>query len=186
MLRRTLPWLVAIAAICALIAILLWMGRDLICTCGYVKLWQGETSSAENSKHLLDWFTWTHVIHGLLLYAALWLVARRLPLDWRFAIAVVFESAWEVLENSNWVIDRYRSVTVSLNYNGDSVVNSVSDVGAMMLGFWLARLLPVRMSIALVVVIEIVLALVIRDNLTLNVLMLVFPVDAVLRWQSGG
>jgi Protein of unknown function (DUF2585) len=167
-------------------AILYAMGQPLICRCGSVKIWHGDILSAENSQHLADWYSPSHLIHGLLFYALLWLVARRWTLDLRAVAALLIESAWEIIENSPMVIDRYRAATISLGYSGDSVVNSVSDILFMLIGFWLAARLPVAVSVALALVLELVAGYVIRDNLTLNIIMLLYPIDAIRAWQAGG
>lgn len=186
MLRTPTPYLVAAAILGASVLWLLWIGRVPYCTCGYVKLWHGETMSSENSQHLSDWYTPSHLLHGILFYAGLWLVARRVSLGWRFAAATLVECAWEIVENSDAIIERYRAVTISLDYFGDSVLNSATDVLAMWAGFWLARAIPVWASLAIVVGFELLTAWVIRDGLALNVLMLVWPLDAVRAWQGGG
>ena len=182
---RLTPILITLGIILLTAAYLLWIGREPICKCGYVKLWHGEVVSAENSQHLSDWYTPSHIIHGFLFFGALWLVARRLSLGWRLAIATLVECAWEIVENSDAVIERYRTVTISLDYFGDSVINTVFDVFAMILGFWLASKLPVWATVALIILFEGATMWIIRDGLALNVLMLLWPLDSVAQWQAG-
>lgn len=185
MTRRALPYWITAAIILAAAAWLLGVGREAICKCGYIKLWHGQTMSSENSQHLFDWYSPSHLIHGILFYGLLWLVARRLSFGWRLAIATAIEAAWEILENSDFIIDRYRAVTISLDYYGDSVINSVFDILAMVAGFFLARVLPVWASVAIVIFFEVLTTWLIRDGLTLNILMLVWPLEAVRAWQGG-
>jgi hypothetical protein len=185
--QQRVAWGAAVVAIMGCAAIVeLAMGRVPWCTCGYIKLWHGVVYSSENSQHITDWYTFTHIVHGIGFYALLWLVARRLPVRVRFVIAVLLEAGWEVLENTPMVINRYRAATIALDYYGDSVINSMSDIVAMMIGFWTAYRLPVLMTVAVVVGLEAGLAFFIRDNLALNILMLIHPIAAVKRWQSGG
>ena len=185
-------FLLAVALWLAIGAILLAMGRVPICTCGTIKLWWGVVQSAENSQHIADWYSFSHVIHGLLFYFFAHVLWRRWkllggkPASWALPIAVGFEGLWELLENSPVIIDRYRAVTVSFGYEGDAVINSLSDIGFMALGFWIASKLPWKASLALAVAFELFTLFVIRDNLTLNVLMLVYPMEAVRSWQAGG
>ena len=184
MIRRSAPF-IAFVAVSLFTAIwLLWIGREPICKCGYVKLWHGQVISSENSQHISDWYTPSHIIHGFLFFGALWLVARRLSFGWRLVIATLVECAWEILENSDAVIERYRSVTISLDYYGDSVLNTVCDVLAMVLGFFLAARLPVWLTVVIALVFEAGTIWLIRDGLALNVLMLVWPVEAVANWQA--
>ncbi|NCO85979.1 MAG: DUF2585 domain-containing protein [Rhodobacterales bacterium] len=180
------PYLVTLFMILATAAWLWWIGRVPICQCGYVRLWYGATMTSQNSQHLLDWYSFSHLIHGFLFYGALWLVARRLPFGWRLSIATLVEAAWEIVENSNAIIERYRTVTISLDYYGDSVVNSVADIAVMVVGFVLARILPVWATVVLILAFEALTIWLIRDGLALNILMLLYPLDAVRDWQAAG
>lgn len=167
------------------VAILFAMGRPPICTCGTIKLWHGAID-AGNSQHLSDWYSLSHFIHGLIFYGATWLFLRRAPMGWRLAVAMLVEGAWEIAENSPVIIDRYRTATIALGYSGDSIINSLSDIGMMAAGFLFAARAPVWLSVMLAIALELLALWVIRDNLTLNVVMLVWPVDAVRIWQGGG
>jgi hypothetical protein len=167
-------------------ASLVAMGRNPICACRAVDLWVGARDSPRTSQMLLDWYSFSHIVHGLLFYAATWLVARRMPVAWRFVAALAVEASWEVLENTPMVIDRYRATTAALGYTGDSVINSLSDIAMMALGFLLARKLPLWGSVLLLLVLELVPLFVIRDNLTLNIWTLVAPNAAVQAWQAAG
>ena len=175
----------AVVIIATTAAILLWMGREPICKCGYVKVWHGVTVSSENSQHIADWYTPSHIIHGFAFYGLLFLVARRWSIGARAIGATVMEASWEILENTPLIINRYREATIALDYYGDSVLNSVFDIGWMLLGFTLAARLPLWASLAFIVVAEIGVAFAIRDNLALNILMLIYPLEAVRRWQAG-
>lgn len=176
---------VAFLIVCATVLVLLLLGRTLICTCGTVKIWHGEVFSAENSQHIADWYSPSHFVHGILFYGLLAWLAGRLSLGVRFNLAVLAEAGWEILENTDFIIKRYRELTVSFDYFGDSIVNSVSDIGFMSAGFLLAWRVPVWVSILVAIVLELLAAFVIRDNLTLNIFMLLFPVDAIKVWQIG-
>ncbi|NNC53020.1 MAG: DUF2585 domain-containing protein [Erythrobacter sp.] len=182
----------AIIVTLATLAILFAMDRPPICECGYVSLWYGDINASGNSQHLSDWYTPSHIIHRMIFYALGWLLFTKWGLGgksagkWSFTLAVAIEAAWEIVENTPLVIDRYRSVTVNWGYSGDSIINSLADIGWMSFGFYLALKLPVKVTIALAIIMEIVAALVVRDNLTLNVIMLLYPFEFIREWQAMG
>ena len=183
---RNTAWLLACLAILVLqMAVQYWMGRTLICECGYVKLFEPVANGPGNSQHLADWYTPSHIIHGFLFYGLAHLVLRRKSLAAKLLLALVIESGWELLENSPIIIDRYRAATIALGYSGDSILNSMSDIGMMALGFMIAARLPVAMTICLGLALEVIALVAIRDNLTLNVLMLAWPIEAIKSWQSA-
>jgi len=184
--RRTRLFLLLALAIVVVQAIVLYaMGRTPICACGYVKIWEGNAFGSGNSQHLSDWYTPSHIIHGFLFYFLAWAFFRRSSVAWRFAVAVFLEAAWEVVENTPWVIDYYRNNTASLGYVGDSIINSVMDVIWMALGFLVAWRAPVMVTIVLALAMELLAAYVIRDNLTLNILMFIYPFESVKAWQTA-
>lgn len=160
-------------------------GHPLICTCGTIKLWVGNVSSPENSQQLTDWYSYTHIIHGFGFYLFLWLAARRLPFGLRFALCVGLEASWEIIENSSFIIDRYRQLALDQGYFGDSVINSVGDTLAGTFGFVLARALPVWATVSLAIALELFVGYMIHDNLTLNIIQLIHPSEAISHWQAG-
>ena len=211
--------LVSIFVIAVFAVILYMMGQPVLCECGFTKLWHGPmVLTSENSQHISDWYTFSHVIHGFIFYWIAWLLGRKRGLARRsfpdlrsfneggsegglvrrsfseggwsigsmFLLALLVETGWEIFENTDFTINRYRAVTISLDYFGDSVINSTGDVLAMVLGFFLAYRLPVWATLTLIVAMEAFVGYWIRDNLLLNIVMLVYPMDAILQWQSGG
>jgi hypothetical protein len=173
----------------AIALILLVMGREAICKCGTIKLWHGQTVSAENSQHVSDWYTFSHIIHGFIFYAVAFVFCRwrGWRFDWSKALvaAIIVEGAWEIFENTDFVINRYRAQTIALDYYGDSVLNSVADTLWMAFGFLMAAKLSWKTTLSLALIMEVGVGLLIRDNLTLNIIMLLWPIEAIKTWQTG-
>lgn len=159
------------------------MGRVWICSCGTVRVWVGDIRSSELSQQLFDWYTPSHIVHGILFYGMLWLLLPRTPVLVRLAIAVGIEASWEIAENSPWVIEAYRKQALAAGYTGDSILNSLSDTLAMVSGFALARLLPREATLALVLALEIGVGALVHDNLTLNILNFIHRFPAIEAWQ---
>jgi hypothetical protein len=184
--RQVVVGLLALAALAMTAAVELAMGRLPFGPDGRFGLWEGNIWSAAQSQRLADPYSFSHIGHGLLFFAILWFFARELPLRYRFLAAVVLEAGWEILENSPFIIDRYRTLTIALGYEGDSILNSLSDIVMMSLGFWIARKARIWASVGLLIVIEVGMLLWVRDNLTLNIIMLIHPIEAIKQWQMGG
>ena len=175
---------IAIIILAAIIALDL-MGRVWWCQAGDYSPWSWTVLSRHNSQHLIDPYSFTHVLHGILEFWLIGLVFRKVPIGWRFVIAIFIESSWEVVENTNYVINRYREATISLNYYGDSILNSLADIVCCGLGFLLAQKIKLWRSLAVFVAMEVILLFWIRDSLLVNILMLVWPLDSVRSWQQG-
>lgn len=167
-------------------AIEAWSGRSLLGPDGRFGFWDGNIHGSENSQRVADAYTFSHIIHGMVFYAFLWLVARRVPMRYRFVIALIMEAMWELLENSPIIIDRYRATAIAQGYVGDSVLNSISDIGWAGFGFIITKYSKVWVTVALIVAMELGCLFWIRDNLTLNIIMLVHPVESINTWQSEG
>jgi Protein of unknown function (DUF2585) len=178
--------LISLGIVAATAAFHYWAGRALICKCGFVKLWWwGAKAAPEESQHIFDIYATSHVLHGIIFYFVLWLVCRgHLSIAARFVIAVALESAWELFENSNYLINRYRAAGV--DYSGDSIINSTADIVAMMAGFLIASRVPPWVSVLLLIATEVIVAVLIRDNLLLNIIALIHPIDWITQWQDGG
>ena len=177
--------LISIGVMAATAGVLLLMGRLPFCRCGVISLWSGDIGATRILRQLADPYSFTHVTHGIGFYALLWLVARRWPVGRRLLAAVLVESGWEILENTDFIINRYREETISLDYYGDSVLNVMGDITAMMLGFWIASKLPARITAVCTVLPEVALLITIRDSLLINIIMLISPSETIRQWQSG-
>ena len=180
---RPKPLFILAAALTLTLLVMWAMGRPVVCTCGTVELW-GEVGPKQ-SQMLADWYSPSHIVHGFIFYGLLAWLWPRAPVERRFAVALLIEAAWEIAENTPMVIDRYREATIALGFSGDSILNSLSDIIMMSIGFWAARKLPVWSSVATVLALELVPLIVIRDNLVLNVIMLLSPTEAIRSWQAG-
>jgi hypothetical protein len=185
-MKRVLPWFAILLALVGTVLLLRGQGRLWSCSCGYLLVWSGDPWSSDNSQHLFDPYSFTHLLHGFLLCGLLALALPRLSVAWRLSIAVSIEAAWELIENSELVIRRYREETAALGYHGDTIVNSLGDILVCGLGFLLAQRLGFRRTFAVFVLTEVALAVSIRDNLTLNVVMLIYPIEAIKEWQAAG
>jgi hypothetical protein len=179
------PWLATLLILIATVFALRGEGRLWWCACGQPNLWIGNPQSAHGSQHLFDPYSFTHILHGVLLCGVLAWTVPRLGPGWSLAATVFFEALWEVLENSEMVIQRYRTGTIALGYEGDSIANSLGDILSCGFGFLVARRIGLRWSIALVDVSELALLWWIRDNLSLNIIMLIWPIEAIKTWQTG-
>lgn len=179
-------FLIGVLLVSAQVLVLKLFGQPPICECGYVKFWEGVVASSGNSQHLTDWYTPSHVIHGTLFYLGLWFFFPKTPVWFRLALAIGIEVSWEIIENTPWIIDRYREQALAQGYVGDSIINSVMDTLAMIGGFLLAWRLPVAASVALVIFLEAFTLNWIRDGLALNIIQLLYPIDAISEWQAGG
>ena len=176
-------WMLVAGMMLVQAVVLHLLGRVWICSCGTVRLWVGDIHSAELSQQIFDWYTPSHVIHGILFYGLLHLLMPRTPVLTRLAIAVGIEAAWEIAENSPAVIEEYRKQATAAGYTGDSILNSLLDTVAMMTGFALARLLPWQATVALALAAEIVVGAIVHDNLTLNILNFIHRFPAIEAWQ---
>ena len=176
-------WLAIGAVLTAAVYQLHNQGRIWWCACGQPNMWAGDIWSSHNSQHALDPYSFTHVLHGIVFYGIIAWLFPRMSFAWRLCLAIGLEALWEVFENTQFIIQRYRAVTIGLGYEGDSIVNSLGDILCCVIGFILARYLGFRWSLVLFVVTELALLFLVRDNLTLNVLMLIYPINAIKSWQ---
>lgn len=183
--RGFLPWLLSFLTVFLMIVQLRFQGRIWWCNLGDYAPWSSDAWGSHNSQHLFDPYSFTHILHGILYFWVISLIFRKMPFVWQFVLAIFVESAWEVLENTNAVVEHYRAATLALNYYGDSIFNSFGDVVSAAIGFWLAYKLRFWRSLALFVLTEIVLLLWIRDSLLVNIILLIYPIEAIKTWQGG-
>ena len=182
--RRSLSLIIAIVAMLFSMALLLWVeGRLVFCSCGVFRVWSGDTCSSTNSQQLFDPYSFTHVLHGILLFWLVALVVRKVAPAWQLWLALTLEAAWEVFENTPFVIERYRAETAALGYTGDTIVNSFGDLACALVGLLVARKLGPLRSVIVFLVLELILLLWIHDSLLLQLLMLIHPIDAIKQWQ---
>lgn len=167
-------------------SVLYLFGQPLICTCGYVKLWEGVVLSSGNSQHLTDWYTFSHIIHGFLFYLLFWAIFPKMSIGKRLLIAFGLEIGWEIIENTPMVIQHYREQALAQGYTGDSIINSVFDTLAMMMGFFMAKKWSAWSIITIGLGLELFTGYMIRDNLMLNIINLLHSFPAIQAWQSGG
>lgn len=183
---KPLPLALCVLTVAVAVAILNWQGRVVWCQVGDYSPWSWNIWSPHTSQHIIDPYSFTHVFHGVIEFWLIGLVFRKVPMAWRLLIAVMIESSWEILENSTYIIQRYRESTISLDYFGDSIINSIADIISCAVGFMIAYKLRFWRSLALFIVTEIILIVAIRDNLTINIIMLIYPIEAIKQWQIGG
>ena len=184
-MKKFAPFFPAACVVAFVATIEFIQGRLVICKCGYVKLWEGVVNGADNSQHIADWYSLSHIIHGFIFFGITWLLVRNWSLANRLVACTIGEGGWELLENSTFIINRYREGTISLDYFGDSIVNSTSDIGFMIVGFFIASKLPWKITLAAAIAMELLALYVIRDNLLLNVIMLLYPLETIKNWQAG-
>ena len=184
-LARTPHWAIIAAIPLAGVLILHLMGRPYWCACGQLGLWIGDTLSAHNSQHLFDPYSFTHILHGFAFCALFSWLQPATPWQWRWSLVLLFESLWEILENSPLIISRYRSATAAFGYLGDTIANSCGDLLCCSLGFFIARALGFHRALAVFIATELILLWWMRDNLTLNLVMLIYPIESLKAWQLG-
>lgn len=180
---RTVQIVTVVLVLLLMIVSLRALGRLFLCACGYFDVWTSDTCSSNNSQQLFDPYSFTHVLHGFLFFWLIQLLFRRMTAYWQFWLALLLESAWEVFENTSFVINKYRTETAALGYTGDTVVNSLGDLACALVGFLIARQFGIRRSLIAFLLIELILILWIHDSLLLQILMLIQPVEAIKLWQ---